>query len=982
MIDTVRAEDIERGEAVRTGAGTRRLSLLVALVAVVLIVETGPALLGLDNTQLRWWANGSLLLLTLSAAVACGLAARASSGSDAVAWRWIAGGNIAWLAGMLIWSYQELIVGRITPFPALSDVFWLISPLLFMLGMLRYRSGRVDQGDLLLQATNLAIVLCTLTVVMTTVLHAPLAESSEQGRLGLYQYTALAWPVLYGAAFVFGLICLAFRTRGPRSLVFLLLLVSMALHAVVSLPYAQALLYSSYEIGADTDLLWILALAFACWSAFEQIEFARAVQSGGGKPLNEALRALENLLPAASFLAWVVADLSHHGVSGGVESNAINIGVAGLVLFCGLRGWLAVRVEGGLRKIAEEAADRVAGSEARLRSVFDHSRDAILLIAEDGRILRANEGAAELFGQARDDLVGRPIGSLIAEGLPPAEAVQFEFAVRRPDAAVRVAEMSQAGFRSDGGEALRSLVIRDVTWRKATEAALAAQTALLRATIDSIDQGVAVFGADQRLAIANDAFARVMALPPQLSRPGTPLREIARFEALRGDFGPGDADALVAAHLAPAGHATNVAYRELPGGRTVEVRSRPMLDGGFVATHDDISERRRIEQMKTEFVSTVSHELRTPLTSMAGSLGLVIGGAMGEIPDRVRPLLEIANNNCQRLQRLINDILDIEKIESGEMDFRPRPIALALLIDQAVEANQAYVAGCGARIASANAPHDVTVTGDLDRLLQVMANLLSNAAKFSPEGGTVTIGTSARDGLVRITVADQGPGIPDSFRSRIFGRFAQADSSDERKRGGTGLGLSISKAIIERHGGRIGFENGKDAGTIFFVDLPLTVGNHGGPAGSRLPGFPVTPDLETESSSATAHPLARRRILHVEDDLDNQHVVSVALREVATVLCVGSVATATARLQQEAFDLVLLDLRLPDGVGTDLLPIMDRRAGPRVPVVIFSAFDVPQNFTSRVNASLVKSKTSTEQLCAVIGGLLGLAPPPILVAPR
>jgi signal transduction histidine kinase len=234
----------------------------------------------------------------------------------------------------------------------------------------------------------------------------------------------------------------------------------------------------------------------------------------------------------------------------------------------------------------------------------------------------------------------------------------------------------------------------------------------------------------------------------------------------------------------------------------------------------DITERKKVDQMKNEFISTVSHELRTPLTSIRGSLGLLSGGVAGALPARARAMLDIAYNNSERLVRLINDILDIEKIESGQLDFVARPLELLPLLEQAIDANCAFGAQFDVTFKLEPAVSGIWVNADADRLMQVITNLLSNAARFSPHGQAVTITVTRHSGLIHVAVSDHGPGIPEEFRGRIFQKFAQADSSDTRQRGGTGLGLSISKAIVERLGGEIGFEAGSAIGATFFFDLP------------------------------------------------------------------------------------------------------------------------------------------------------------------
>lgn len=240
----------------------------------------------------------------------------------------------------------------------------------------------------------------------------------------------------------------------------------------------------------------------------------------------------------------------------------------------------------------------------------------------------------------------------------------------------------------------------------------------------------------------------------------------------------------------------------------------------MTGTNADISERKQVERMKNEFVATVSHELRTPLTAMIGGLGMVKDNVFGDIPEGAKPLLEMAYQNGERLRDLISNILDMEKMASGAMSNSPAPVDVADILRRAVALNQAYAETLSVRFRLDLGTEGAKVHADPDRLMQVLTNLLSNAAKFSPRGETVTLSCKAAAGVVTIAVHDSGPGIPAAFRSRIFGKFAQADSSDTRRKGGTGLGLSIAKALVEKMQGRIYFESEAGRGTTFFVELP------------------------------------------------------------------------------------------------------------------------------------------------------------------
>ena len=261
--------------------------------------------------------------------------------------------------------------------------------------------------------------------------------------------------------------------------------------------------------------------------------------------------------------------------------------------------------------------------------------------------------------------------------------------------------------------------------------------------------------------------------------------------------------------------------------RTVITTRFPLLSptgevNGLGNFNFDITEIKRAGKLKQEFLSTVSHELRTPLTSIKGAIGLVMSGASGEISVEAQSMLDIAYTNSDRLMVLINDILDMDKIESGQLDYDMKTVKVGELIDEAVSANEGYGDQYKITFVKTETDDTISVLGDRERLIQVLSNLMSNAAKFSPDGDQVELSATRSGETVRIAVKDNGPGVPEGFKGKIFEKFTQADSSDTRQEGGTGLGLSIAKAIVENHGGKIDFSSDADTGTTFFFTLPVT----------------------------------------------------------------------------------------------------------------------------------------------------------------
>ena len=480
----------------------------------------------------------------------------------------------------------------------------------------------------------------------------------------------------------------------------------------------------------------------------------------------------------------------------------------------------------------------------------------------------------------------------------------------------------------------------------------------------------------------------------------------------------------------------------------------------------DITERKRMEQLKSEFVSTVSHELRTPLTSIRGALGLLAGGRVGELTKEAGEMVHIALSNSERLVRLINDILDGEKIRSGKLDFKMKRLDLSELVREAIDANKGFALEHGAHIVGSESMQSIEVQADSDRVAQVLANLLSNAAKFSPEGEAVDVSLEAVGDRARVEVHDRGPGVPEAFRARLFERFAQADASDSRRHTGTGLGLSISKAIVERMGGTIGYEAVDEGGSRFYFELPiarpaavdatvsakrilvcedepdialllkkilghegymvdvapdigtatrllgeheyaavtldLRLGKEDGldlleeirRAGGGVPVIVVSaiadhasrelnggaisvvdwitkPIDETrllESLQSATKTAGRMRLLHVEDDADLSKMLTALLADIGSLTNARTLREAREHLQRETYDLILLDMGLPDGDGTELLPYVDN-----TPVIVFSALESAPSASDQIVAALVKSRATEQALREAIRSVLPAA---------
>lgn len=589
--------------------------------------------------------------------------------------------------------------------------------------------------------------------------------------------------------------------------------------------------------------------------------------------------------------------------------------VAGGLLSLGILVWAAFmifRTQAKRLRIQAQLAD----SEALARAVAESMVDGVVTVTQAGLVVNANTAARQLFGYTLQQLQGEHVALLLPERYQMAFRAFFDSLALRP-AGFRESDTEVMGQRRDGaefsvrvsfgdvnvgGQRLFTAIIRDVTESKQVADALRDSESQLRQLTDNVPALIAYVDRDQRFRFHNKAYEEVFGLPRAKIQGKTMLEVMgpAFYAEVRekvDEVLAGYAVRYEREQTTPSGEKREYVMSYLP--RYGEDAEEDKVVG-FFSLGTDISELKRIDRMKSEFVSTVSHELRTPLTSIRGSLGLISGGVAGVLPDKVRGLVEIAKNNCERLIRLINDILDSEKIESGKMQFELGPMEMLPLLEQALADNQGFAAQHKVKLVLQAPRQALHVNVDGDRLLQVMANLLSNAIKFSPAEGTVRVLLGRHAGRVRVEVGDDGPGIPDEFRKRIFQKFSQADSSDTRQKGGTGLGLNIVKAMLERMEGSIGFDSRVNVGTTFYFELPEW---------REAPAVTAAMGLDG---------ISRPRILVCEDDPDVAQLIGMMLDKGGFDADVAhSAAQARECLRtDDSYAAMTVDVKLPYSIST------------------------------------------------------------------
>ena len=490
----------------------------------------------------------------------------------------------------------------------------------------------------------------------------------------------------------------------------------------------------------------------------------------------------------------------------------------------------------GLAVVFNFARARLSESTRRLQSILDNVMDGIIVINEKGIIETYNASAAGIFGYDVSEIEGENITVLMPDSDKAIHDGYLKAYRQRKKAPFVGVSREVTGLRKDGSRfpldiAVTEMYIRDrrlflgiardITDRKHAQEELRRSEEDLKSA-----QRIAKLGG-WSWNLETDEIYWTEELFNILGRAPNSFEN--KIDAFLKTVHPEDRADVRAAIDASLETKTPymLEHRIVRGdGNVRTVMGQGELtfnaDGKAVRLNGivhDITDRKAAERLKSEFVSTVSHELRTPLTSIHGSLGLLVSGAVGELSQQSSALLGVALKNSDRLVRLIDDILDIEKLEAGRMVFDIRPCVVDELIVQALEVNKAYGETYGVTLICKGAVPDAFVAVDSNRFAQVMANLISNAVKFSPKGGEVVIAVEEVAKRIRVSVTDFGPGIAKEFQNRIFKRFTQADASDTRQKGGTGLGLSITKAIVEKMNGKIDFLTEEGKGTTFYFEF-------------------------------------------------------------------------------------------------------------------------------------------------------------------
>lgn len=485
--------------------------------------------------------------------------------------------------------------------------------------------------------------------------------------------------------------------------------------------------------------------------------------------------------------------------------------------------------------LAQQALEE---NEAKFRTLFERANDAILLCTNN-QILDCNPCTLTMFRYEELAQLPTTIDALSPDIQPDGrdtrqqmrlafelatrdQQARFDWWFRRGDGTLFPAEVQLSAFRL-GEQTAWQMTVRDITGRKIAEQQAHEQHEHTQAIINNVLDGIITIDASGIVSSFNHSAEKLF---------GYRSEEMIgqNVNVLMPEPYHSEHDGHIERYLKTGerriiGRVREVQARHRNGEVfPIELSVSQITRGGkpvFIGMIRDITERKRIEKMKSEFLSTVNHELRTPLTSIIGALSLIGSGALGPLDDKASQMVRIAKSNSQRLTQLINDLLDMDKMAAGKMVFDWQLLSVASLLEKAIQQHRGLESSYGVNFVVGAQPESALIEVDESRLLQVLGNLLSNAAKFSPSGADIDIDCQQQNHEICISVRDRGPGISEDFHARIFQKFSQADSSDSRRKGGTGLGLAISKELTESMGGRIGFESEPGQGARFFVCFPL-----------------------------------------------------------------------------------------------------------------------------------------------------------------
>jgi PAS domain S-box-containing protein len=645
---------------------------------------------------------------------------------------------------------------------------------------------------------------------------------------------------------------------------------------------------------------------------------------------------------------------------------AVAVGI--VLLFMGAGLFIVAVRQAEVEETERRAADQLREAEARYRLLFERSQVGVYRSTLDGRLLECNDAFLQIFGfETREEALGRQTTSLYSDErdrarlvnqlLTEGKAVNEEVLLKQRDRSERWVLESTSLFRdADGSPSYMEGTLVDIDERRRAAEALRASEQRTRAILENMLGGLIMVDGEAVIEFVNPAAERMFGYSGaellgqslQVLVPVKPGVDVGVFMRQAAEKAMGRVTEWEGRRKNGEVFPFELALFQFdtPGGRRVA--------GSIV----DLTARREVDRLKREFMSSISHELRTPLTSIRGSLGLLAGGVLGPLSAEAGEIVAVAERNAVRLIGLINDILDLERLEGGRLEMDFEAVETSPIVSRALEAVQSFAAQ--AEVSLVAEPFSVRVRADADRLVQVLVNLVSNAVKFSLAGGTVTVRVVPGPSMAEFQVEDRGRGVPPVLREAIFERYRQVEASDSRRKGGAGLGLAICKSIVEQHGGTIGVRDAEGAGSTFWFHIPLTSS--------------ARPSLSGTIKGA------RGLALLVDDDEELLSILELRLAQ-------DRVATQRATTAREAIaaahalkpDVLVLDLGLPDGDGSQVVEALRRDKTLRaLPLLVYTGRDLSAGDRERLvlgpTRYLTKSRETGDEFRSIVLELLAHGP--------
>jgi PAS domain S-box-containing protein len=493
--------------------------------------------------------------------------------------------------------------------------------------------------------------------------------------------------------------------------------------------------------------------------------------------------------------------------------------IAAVALTGGAAVTFAIQLEKSKKVIAELSAD-LAEAARQEKALIDYSLDVICTMDAGGKFTSVSKSAKKIWGFDPQELIGRPYMELVHPEDRAGQAINvgahsfaapYENRVERKDG--KIIYVRWAFYWSETGQNLYC-VARDITERKTAENLLKESENRMRSIIEHMPVGLLIVNEQGKIETTNPKAREIFGFNPKEMNE----KKLGTLISGAGN----DADTLT--EILQKGYARLVdmeAIRKSGEEFPIELSLSDFKSAEgtrYLASIQDITERHEVERLKREFTSMVTHDLRTPLTSILAFLNILDAGAFGELSEKGREKIAVAERNVGRLVQLVNDLLDIEKLDSGMFKLDFADVKISNMIERSIESVRALAEQNEIKIESTI--QDGEVTADGDRLVQVVVNLLSNALKFSPPGSTIDVSAQKAGDSIEVAVRDRGRGVPKEHQESIFERFSQVQTADGRRGIGTGLGLALCKAIVEAHHGTIGVDSDGTNGSRFWFRIP------------------------------------------------------------------------------------------------------------------------------------------------------------------